>query len=81
MSMQSINPVEGDLISWIPQAQLGIVLLECPWDPLKKEGVEGHRERGWEREREREREKIPTTVQGGSTPHRKHAISQSVMAR
>ena len=27
---QSINPVEGDVISWIPQAQLGIVLLECP---------------------------------------------------
>ena len=67
MSMQSINPVEGDLISWIPQAQLGIVLLECPWDPLKKERVEGHRERGWEREREREGED-PHNCAGGIHP-------------
>jgi hypothetical protein len=68
-SPQACNQSVSDgAMNRIPQAQLGIVLLECPWDPLKKEGVEGHRERGWEREREREREKIPTTVQGGSTP-------------
>jgi hypothetical protein len=67
MSMQSISPVEGDVISWIPQAQPGIVLLECPWDPLKKEGIEGHRQREGVGKRERERERIPTWTEDPCT--------------
>ena len=53
----AINTSGDDAMNRIPQAQPGIALLECPWDPLKKEGVEGHSR---ECRREREREGIPT---------------------
>ena len=68
------------MISWIPQAQPGIVLLECPWDPLKKEGIEGHRQREGVGKRERERED-PHLDRGSMHSHHTHAISQTVMAR
>ena len=49
----AINTSGDDAMNRIPQAQPGIALLECPWDPLKKEGVDGHAENVGERERER----------------------------
>jgi hypothetical protein len=55
----AIGPSGDDAMNRIPQAQPGIALLECPWDPLKKEGIEGHGERVGKRERERERVEDP----------------------